>query len=342
MLVGNDIVLTHAVLTFLDARGGGATLQEISRHFGVKWQKILDLLWSANMVDLPGLPEPFDLELPLPPKSATEPDDEVATAESWVSFGPHGTLDIPPLSLNLDEVMLLVAVLDHALEVTPPGEARNALTEVRLTLVNAARDRGCGGALWEAPSAQIGDAALHTLIGAIGEGAFVTMTYHRPGPDLHERVSSEHILPLSFVSGARPTLRADKGGHIRSYRLDRIGRVDGGERASRATLKAAKARAEVTDRSERLATRHGEDVWHPDGTLVRITTTRAGLWAAETLPDTQVTEEGDTLVLTLRARSLEWLLLLLIQLGNAVVAIEPRGVADTLARMAARLEEETP
>ena len=342
MLIGNDIVLTHSLLKYLASHGGTATLQELARHFGISWQRALDLLWAANLIDIPGVPEPFELHLPTPASSVdSDPDADIASPESWVTFGDHGSLDMPPLALTLDEVMMLVAVIDRALEVTPPGEASTVLSNLRATLVASAEERHFGSALWKAPEAHIGGEALQTLIRAIEQSRYVNLTYHRAGTDLHESITTSTVIPMAFVSGTNPSLRAVKEGAPRQYRLDRIGEVSLGEKVGRFAFRDARAALEEEDRAARSAQKTGEGRWNPSGREVRLTITRAGLWAAESLPDTEVTERGDKLVLAFRASSEEWLMLLLLQLGNAVVALEPPDVARRLTERSAQLLKET-
>lgn len=331
MLSGNDIVLTHSILTYLAAHGGTAPLREIAAHFGVPWRKALDVLWAANLVDIPGFPEPFDLDLPL-----ADDEDSPATPDSWVSLGPGGTVDIPPLALTLDEVMMLVAVLDCAAEVTPPGATAVALGQLRERLVDAARVRGFEGALWDPPETLIGEEPLARIVQAIEEHRFVTLTYHRPGADLHERVTTENVIPLAFLSDTNPALRAVKDGQLRRYRLDRIGHVTVGQAVPRSAARDARALQDSGDRARKRG-----DNWNPQGYDVRVTVTRAGLWAAETLPGIAVTDQGDKLVLALRATSDQWLMSLLIQLGDAVVCLEPADAASRMARQATQLLKET-
>ena len=65
------------------------------------------------------------------------------------------------------------------------------------------------------------------------------------------------------------------------------------------------------------------------------------MWAAESLPDTEVIDQDDKLELAFHAHSEEWLMLLLAQLGNAVVRLEPADLAQRISRKAAELIEET-
>ena len=332
MLVGSDIVVTHAILTYLGAHGGSASLTEIANHFGVSWKKALGLLWSANLVDIPGAQDPFELSLPL---------EEDATPESVVSFGTNGSLDIPPLALTLDEVMMLVAVTDRALEVTPHGPAHAALAHLRETLVASAEERGFGTALWPAPEPLIGHEALDTLLLAIEEGRLVDLTYHRAGPNLHEQVTTSTVIPMGFTSGPNPALRAVKDGAPRLYRLDRVGHVSLGAKAGRFERAEARAALDREDHAERDAAKTGSPRWKPEGIAVRLTIKRAGMWAAESLPDTEVIDRDDKLELAFHAHSEEWLMLLLAQLGNAVVRLEPADLAQRISRKAAELIEET-
>ena len=81
----DGVVLTNAMLVYLaECPGRTATLRELGAHFGVPWQKALDLLWSASLVELGDLVDAYSLTLPVRP-GQEEPGEEPAKADSAVS-----------------------------------------------------------------------------------------------------------------------------------------------------------------------------------------------------------------------------------------------------------------
>ena len=337
----HDIVRTHAILTFLNGQvEATATLAEIAAHFGTSWRNALNLLWDANLIEIPGMVAPFDLVLPDRPEQ-WDGTGEPPGPDSLVQLGDSGSGDVPQLSLTLDEVMVLVALLDNVLEVTPAGDSRKALRELRGSLIQAASDAGFGQALWREPEAAIGMRSLETIIRCINEGRVLSFSYHRAGTDLHETVQQVSAVAISISTGTAPVLHAVRGTDVRSYRLDRIGDVSAGERLAKQEIVAARRAVEAQERESRAAVRGGGAAWHPQGESVTLHLTRAGKWAGETLPGALTREEGDTLVVTLNVTSEEWLFSLLLQLGDAVLAVEPQRVAEDLAERFTRLLEET-
>ena len=132
---GKGIVQTNALLVFLSSLpGGSASLRELSERFGIEWKRVLRLLWDASLVEIEGYGLPFNLDLP-PNPGEEEAGEEPTTPDSYVSFSDSGELDVPDLALTLDEVIALVAVIDSIAEITPSGDARDALAHVRATLV---------------------------------------------------------------------------------------------------------------------------------------------------------------------------------------------------------------
>ncbi len=337
----HDIVRTHAILTYLASRPDGcASLGELSQHFNTPWKTVLKLLWEANLIEIPGMVAPFDLLLPDLPEQ-WDGEGEEPRPDSLVWLGDAGSGEIPPLTLTLDEAMVLLALLDNVVEVTPPGQSREALLRLRSEITESATHAGFGQALWREPESPIAASSLETLIHCIDERRTVRFTYHRAGPDLHEEVRDVVVVPVSISTGASPVLRGVNGGSVRSYRLDRIGTVHAGEVIPRKNFTAARNLVNEETRVDAAATRRGEHPWQPQGESVTLHLTRAGKWAGETLPGAVVIEEGDTLRVTLPVTSEEWLFSLLLQLGDAVLAVEPRSIADRLAKRFARLLKET-
>lgn len=337
----HDIVRTHAILTYLASRPDGcASLAELSQHFHTPWRTVLKLLWDASLIEIPGMVAPFDLALPDLPEQWDGEGEEPGPA-SLVYLGDASSGEIPPLNLTLEEAMVLLALLDNAVEVTPPGESREALLRLRSEITESATRAGFGHALWREPTSPIAADSLETIISCIDEHRSMSFTYHRAGPELRETVQDVVVVPISISTGASPALRAVNDGSVRSYRLDRIGIVRSGAPIPRKEVTAARNLVKDEDRAGAAATRRGEFSWWPEGESVTLHLARAGKWAAETLPGAVTEEEGDTLRVTLPVTSEEWLFSLLIQLGDAVLAVEPQSIADRLAQRCARLLKET-
>ena len=314
------IIRTNAILTYLSAQQN-ASLGDIASHFDMPWANVLSLLWDANMVEVTGMPIPFDLDLP---------DRDVATPESIVHLQDTGSGQIPPLPLGLDEAMVLVALIDQVLEVTPVGVSREALRDLRTRISDAAAGAGFGAAIWSEPEPPISSMALATITQAIAEHRYVQIAYHRQGSDLHERISNPTVIPLALSTGTAPTLRAakdtDDGLGRRTYRLDRIGS------AALATSVPAKLWREANALPAKD--------WVPTGQTVTLYLTRGARWAAETLPGAVTMEVEGMLVMSLPISSEEWLFSLLVQLGDTVVAVDPPDVSDRMAARAAHLLKE--
>ncbi len=337
----HDIVRTHAILTYLASRPeGGASLGELSQHFNTPWKTVLKLLWEANLIEIPGMVAPFDLDLPdLPEQWDGEGDEPGPDSLIWLGYSGSG--EIPPLTLTLDEAMVLLALLDNIVEVTPPGESREALLRLRSEITESAARAGFSQALWREPESPIAAQSLETIIRCVDEHRAVNFSYHRAGPELREEVRDVGVVPISISTGTSPLLRAVSAGSVRSYRLDRIGTVTAGDSISRRDFTVARNLVRDEERAAAAAARRGEHSWHPEGESVTLHLARAGKWVGETLPGAVVIDEGDTLRVTLPVTSEEWLFSLLLQLGDAVLAVEPHSIADRLARRFAQLLKET-
>lgn len=337
----HDIVRTHAILTYLASRPGGqAPLSELSQHFNTPWTTVLKLLWDANLIEIPGMVAPFDLDLPdLPEQWDGEGEEPGPDSLVWLGHASSG--EIPPLTLTLDEAMVLLALLDNVVEVTPPGQSREALLQLRSEITESAARAGFSQALWREPESPISAESLETIIRCIDEHRAVSFTYHRAGPELREEVRDVVVVPISISTGASPVLRAVSNSSVRSYRLDRIGSVTAGHSISRRNFTIARNLVRDEERIAAAANRRGEHSWQPEGESVTLHLARAGKWAGETLPGAVVVEEDDTLRMTLPVTSEEWLFSLLLQLGDAVLAVEPHSIADRLARRFAQLLKET-
>lgn len=205
----DGVVLTNAMLVYLaECPGRTATLRELGAHFGVPWQKALDLLWSASLVELGDLVDAYSLTLPVRP-GQEEPGEEPAKADSAVSFGAWGSAD--------------------------------ALSAMRAKLVAACEEAGFAGVIWPEPAAAADPETMGRIDAALACGAWIDFSYHRPGPGLRESVTAVRAIPVDVRSAVNPVLLAWSADGARTYRLDRIGAVRLGPGARRDELAAARS-----------------------------------------------------------------------------------------------------
>ncbi|AWE42395.1 MULTISPECIES: WYL domain-containing protein [unclassified Actinobaculum] len=333
MTTVQEIVQTNAILVYLATmEDTEVTLGELAVHFAMDWRDVLRLLWDANTVDILGIAIPFDLSLP-DPVDQWDGEGPQPGPDAPVSLGRHGALDVPELLVTFPETIILTALLDAVLAVTPPGSEAQALQNTRQHLTEAASQAGYGAAFWAPPQRLIPGDRLEAITSAIRRRQHLRITYYHPGKPRGEVVD---IVPWEITTGHTPVLRASRAGSARSYRLDRIGDVEPGGAVKRSEGAATRRSLIQEDREARHDARVGEARWTDGGQEVLLRLDRPGLWAVETLPGARWHREGDVLVVRFRSRSDDWLASYLIQLGTAVLSIEPDDVA---ARMSARFEE---
>ncbi|MDK6926241.1 WYL domain-containing protein [Actinotignum sp. GS-2025e] len=293
--------------------------------------------------------------------------DTVAGPESRVYL--RSMTDDPVIPFTLDDAMVVAALLDAARDVTAPGPAAATLTATRAALGEAVREAGYEGALWP-PTRPAADAAtMEAVHAALEGGCYLDFNYERAfnDPLPHARAGHEHVIPLVILAGDAPLLRTLTEQGLRHFRLDRITAARPGAKLSRSErAEARRALAEV-EKNEKAQRARGENTWEPSGTDVRITVTGASRWVAETLPGARLREaneelgiadkRGDAnedhgnanalstanarageelLTIEVRARSLPWLVSLLVQIDD-VVALEPPEVARAVADYCTRL-----
>lgn len=367
--MSTDIVTTLGMLIYLHERPRGATLAELTAHFQFpSWKRTLDHLWDANLAETADFDVPFELELPERGACAENP----AGPESRVYL--RSMTDDPVIPFTLDDAMVVAALLDAARDVTAPGPASATLTATRAALGEAVREAGYEGALWP-PTRPAADAAtMEAVHAALEGGCYLDFSYERAlsDPLPHARAGREHVIPLVILAGDAPLLRALTKQGLRHFRLDRITAARPGAKLSRSERAAARRALAEVEKNEKAQRARGENTWEPSGTDVRITVTGASRWVAETLPGARLREaneelstantrgdaneehgtttargEGNALstantrgeellTIEVRARSLPWLVSLLVQIDD-VVALEPPEVARAVADYCARL-----
>ncbi|MDK6629324.1 WYL domain-containing protein, partial [Actinotignum timonense] len=297
----------------------------------------------------------------------------VAGPESRVYL--RSMTDDPVIPFTLDDAMVVAALLDAARDVTAPGPAAATLTATRAALGEAVREAGYEGALWP-PTRPAADAAtMEAVHAALEGGCYLDFSYERAlsDPLPHARAGREHVIPLVILAGDAPLLRALTEQGLRHFRLDRITAARPGAKLSRSERAAARRALAEVEKNEKAQRSRGENTWEPSGTDVRITVTGASRWVAETLPGARLREANEELgianargesneelsapnargeentlgpaharaseellTIEVRARSLPWLVSLLVQIDD-VVALEPPEVARAVADYCARL-----
>ena len=289
-------------------------------------------------------------------------------AQANTAAGPESRVylrsmtDDPIIPFTLDDAMVVAALLDAARDVSAPGPAATTLTATRAALGEAVREAGYEGALWP-PSRPAADAATMKAVQAALQGGFyLDFSYERAlsDPLPHARAGREHVIPLVILAGDAPLLRALTEHGLRHFRLDRITAARPGAKLSRSERAAARRVLAEVEKKEKTQRTRGEDTWEPNGTDVRIIVTGASRWVAETLPGARVRDANEEpcianargeenvlhnadarraeelLTIEVRARSLPWLVSLLVQIDD-VVALEPLEVARAVADYCARL-----
>ncbi len=288
-------------------------------------------------------------------------------AQANTAAGPESRVylrsmtDDPVIPFTLDDAMVVAALLDAARDVSAPGPAATTLTATRAALGEAVREAGYEGALWP-PSRPAADAATMKAVQAALQGGFyLDFSYERAlsDPLPHARAGREHVIPLVILAGDAPLLRALTEHGLRHFRLDRITAARPGAKLSRSERAAARRVLAEVEKKEKKQRTRGEDTWEPNGTDVRIIVTGASRWVAETLPGARVRDANEEpcianacgevnmlgapnargeelLTIEVRARSLPWLVSLLVQIDD-VVALEPSEVARAVADYCARL-----
>lgn len=361
--MSTDIVTTLGMLIYLHERPQGATLAELTAHFQFpSWKRTLDYLWDANLAETAYFDVPFELELP-------ERDACAGSAAQADTAGHSGSTELPENMAQAD------TAAGPESRVYLRSMTDDPVIPFTLDDAMAVREAGYDGALWP-PTRPAADAAtMEAVHAALEGGCYLDFSYERAlsDPLPHARAGREHVIPLVILAGDAPLLRALTEQGLRHFRLDRITAARPGAKLSRSErAEARRALAEV-EKNEKAQRARGENTWEPSGTDVRITVTGASRWVAETLPGARLREANEELgianargesneelsapnargeentlgpaharaseellTIEVRARSLPWLVSLLVQIDD-VVALEPPEVARAVADYCARL-----
>jgi proteasome accessory factor C len=228
-----------------------------------------------------------------------------------------------PLRLLPDEALALV-VAARSLAAVPGLQERDALARATAKLESA-----LGPAVEPAADrvTVVLDAegeTLRSLRAALEAGRRVHLRYHAAGRD---EMTERDVDPMRLLSvDGRWYLEGwcRRVDDVRLFRLDRI--------LSAELLEAA---AEVPDEAEPRDLSEGLFRPAPDDPVVVLELTAAAAWVSDYYPCEDVVElpEGGQRV-TLRARDLQWLRRLALQMADSVRVVEPAGLASDVAAAA--------
>ncbi|VDG76453.1 Uncharacterised protein [Actinobaculum suis] len=374
----NNLVLMTSMLTYLGSHGP-ATLAELGQRFGISWKRALNLLWKANMAEPVNMIIPFYLDLPDPLESSAEVSAEVeefrkASAESYVSLRGEPQR----LYFGLDEALIIVALIDSLLEITPESAVGTALRDTRQQITQALAQAGFADAVWDEPHLVAAPEVITVLNEALAdidseqvpadpksacagvEFSYMTAATATEGA----RARRIYAIPAQIVAGVNPllcaafrepqsageTLAEDRcpvaatpeagEWQVGYFRLDRIAQP---RSRSAATVRELQESREIAQWAREKAAPQAGEGWEPEGLDIVITVTAAGRWAVQALAGARATAAGEgKTTIAFRARSLAWLMTFLAQVGEALVEIQPAWVAREVAARFARMAGNVP
>lgn len=303
-----DLSLTRkiAILTYLASNS--PTLRELAKHFKTQPERMRNELMGlfTTEYDVGGHYEtPVDVDIP------EDLDEEVFLIDNQTDVFP---------ALTLAEIISLLALIDDMYG-SVDSATRSQLTRLRERMSAAAADAGFEDALWPAPTVNLETGVADDLVRAIDQRRLIAVDYIKMGDGLTVRTDRAIVAPVSVTTGFHPLLIAGKGTDLRTYRLDRIASVEVLDQTYTRALEKD-IRAQYLDRNEFA------------GHAVTLIVESRARWVVETIPVQSVTERDGRLIIDLTASSISWLRTLLIQIGDAVVAVEPPSVQQAIAREA--------
>lgn len=313
---------------------GAIDLRSLGQWAGLPWKRAAAFLIEAALIDDAEHYIPFELNLP----SLVL---EELRADSIVSISFPQDVSLP---VRAEEVVLLLNVIDAALEIEGRQQARGQLLSLRTTFTDALQGADMEALLWPAPTPVAGTKVLADLAHALEQDHEVSFHYLRMGETVPE-YSLEKIAPGMIEVGPRAYLLGLKDGQFRRYRLDRITDLHiEGRCLSRVRRALSHARKHA---HEGLAT---YPKFHVEGEEVSVLLKPQGFWLLDTLADVSTAESGASLDLAhalpasfitneqaqraqlvrFKARSLSWLASVLLQGGSAVAYLGPAPVAERM------------
>ncbi|MBA2896324.1 helix-turn-helix transcriptional regulator [Nonomuraea soli] len=288
----------------------GAQVGEVAQVFGLSEKQLIDDLQLVWMCGLPGH-TPGDLI-------------DVSWDGGEIVIDNADTI-ARPLRLGIDEASALLVAL-RMIGAMPEVAQGDALPRVVAKLEQAA---GAGAA---AVSNQVEidvDAtpdALPLVREALVRGRRVSLRYYVPGRD---EVTPREVDPTRLVMADGRTYLEGwcyRAEGMRLFRLDRVMSVEVLDVPS-----SPPAEAEPIDVTQ--------GVFRPSPTdrLVELEVTAAGRWVAEYYPYEEATELGEgRLRITLRARDDDWVLKLMLRLGDTGRVVSPESLAEKVRAEAGR------
>ncbi|MFI6478406.1 helix-turn-helix transcriptional regulator [Nonomuraea sp. NPDC050663] len=288
----------------------GAQVGEVAQVFGLSEKQLIDDLQLVWMCGLPGH-TPGDLI-------------DVSWDGGEIVIDNADTI-ARPLRLGIDEASALLVAL-RMIGAMPEVAQGDALPRVVAKLEQAA---GAGAA---AVSNQVEidvDAtpdALPLVREALVRGRRVSLRYYVPGRD---EVTPREVDPTRLVMADGRTYLEGwcyRAEGMRLFRLDRVMSVEVLDVPS-----SPPAEAEPIDVTQ--------GVFRPSPTdrLVVLEVTAAGRWVAEYYPYEEAAELGEgRLRITLRARDDDWVLKLMLRLGDTGRVVSPESLAEKVRAEAGR------
>lgn len=303
-----------ALAPYLQTRGE-VPLQEVAADFGVTPAQMLKDLRVLFMCGLPGYGPGDLIDINV---EALEDDPDGLVRVDNADFLAR------PLRLGSNEASALIVAL-HALLDASPGGSREVVERTLAKLEDAA---AAGSTplvdVHLPPQRPALEGTQVALEGAIGRNRQVRLDYYVPTRD---ETTRRVVDPIAVMRSEGRTY-LDAWCHLaedrRLFRLDRITAIE--------TLDSPR----VTHDLEPRDLSAGLFEPGPDDLRVRLRLSPEMRWFAEYYPVTSATEAPDGgLEVTLAVSDERWLLRLALRFGHGLTVLEPTGLRDQVARVAA-------
>lgn len=326
------------------------TIGDVAQRFGLAEDSATRILLELSSIEVGAGYDGYTFTLDFG-QNEIDGDDETSPVvpveriplDTEVIFTPSTGTPFGELRLTLAEIVTLLLLIDDLLEVTAPGQDRDSLKEVRSRLTEAAEAKGYPNLMWRSDDLLIAPDTLARITEAIEDRRFIELSYSHLDVDalperVRESVTVRQVLPIRLEGGARPLLKtAYRDGaawKLRTYRIDRIGQVSLGGKAT-GYASALKAVREDTRRNEK------EPAFRLSGAHeATLTISHRAMWVTEQFPEANWKDDGETIVGTLAFRSYDFLLPLLLQIGTDLLDIGPEDVRRTVAGAFRTLKED--
>lgn len=313
-----DISLARklSILYYLQEKATSITLQELADHYQISCEKMHKELRELSTVEITqagGYCSIVDLQIS--DVENARPDCRIRLLES-----PERT----DISLNLVQLITLVAVLDYLVNLIDPA-AVPSLFHLRNLLTSSAAAHGYGSAMWRPPQITGNREVYKVLEAAINNRQEIHFTYwktHSSGYATSKEVSG---FPIQIQVKDVPLLQVYTEGSCRNYRLDRISQAKMG-RASLSKRQYAEIKTQF--RRTPLQFHTGQLRLYGQGSIK---------WVAEQIPQAVLLDNEQETVLELPFANLQWVAELLIRLGDGVEKIATTTSLLPLAEKAAAL-----